>query len=257
MTLNYLLWGLFGPAAWPFWVAAFAFLAVIWRRQAVGRLCGKLAAVAGAMTLLLMLTPVGYLMLRPLDMRFAAQDPERVDDIVVLAGSEALAQSTQAGRLEVSAAGERVIEGAALARRFPNARLWIVGGIRGDDGRSDAEWTTNAWERLGVDPARIIAIDTTRDTCGNAEAVSRRIPGAFVLITSAWHLPRAVACFRASGLMPMPWPVDYRTWPTENGRGMWSADLAGNLGRADVALHEWVGLAVYRLRGRTNELFPR
>jgi uncharacterized SAM-binding protein YcdF (DUF218 family) len=258
MTFNYLVWSLLGPAAWPVWTALLALLSFVLRDRRARRWPLRLAAVSGALTLVLMATPLGYLLIRPLDLRFSPTLPDDAAHIVVLAGAEALRQSTQAGRLEVSAAGERIIEGAALARRYPAARVWIVGGIRGeDDGRADAEWTANAWARLGIAPERIVVVDTTRDTCGNAEAVAAARPvGTMMLVTSAWHMPRSVACFRANGLAVETWPVDYRSWPAKGFADMWSADPSGNLARVDMALHEWVGLALYRAQGRTAELFP-
>ena len=76
-----------------------------------------------------------------------------------------------------------------------------------------------------------------------------------MLITSAYHMPRAMGSFRAAGFQVEPWPVDYRT------RG--SADLtrpfdkvSEGLRRVDVASREWVGLVAYWLTGRSDALFP-
>ena len=76
------------------------------------------------------------------------------------------------------------------------------------------------------------------------------------IVTSAMHMPRAVACFRAHGLRPLPYPVDYRNAAIERAGDLFQPDLLGNMARADKALHEWLGLALYRLQGRTAELFP-
>ena len=77
----------------------------------------------------------------------------------------------------------------------------------------------------------------------------------WVLITSAFHMPRSMGAFRKAGFIVEPWPVDYRT------RG--AADLtrpfdkvSEGLRRVDMAVHEWVGLVAYRLAGRSPELFP-
>ncbi|HET7210116.1 MAG TPA: ElyC/SanA/YdcF family protein, partial [Methyloceanibacter sp.] len=77
----------------------------------------------------------------------------------------------------------------------------------------------------------------------------------WLLITSAYHMPRAIGAFRKAGFEVEAWPVDYRT------RGR--ADLtrpfdkvSEGLRRVDVATREWFGLLAYWLRGRSDALFP-
>ena len=77
----------------------------------------------------------------------------------------------------------------------------------------------------------------------------------WLLVTSAYHMPRAMAAFRAAGFPVEAYPVDWRT------RGPIDAvqpfgSLGEGLRRTDTAVHEWVGLLAYRLTGRTAELFP-
>ena len=77
----------------------------------------------------------------------------------------------------------------------------------------------------------------------------------WLLVTSAHHMPRAVGCFRRIGFDVVPYPVDWRS------RGAVDlvvpfATVASGLARTDVAVKEWVGLVVYRLTGKTSELFP-
>ena len=255
---NYTIWGLLGPATWPMWLGAIGSLEMLMApRRAFGR-----AALATAVILFMLfgLSPLGLWLIRPLETRFPAAilDQAPIRDIVVLAGAEQLRISADAGRLEVSDAAERVIEGAALARQFPNAKLWIVGGIRAP-GRpnTDSAWTAATWQRLGIDPKRIVAVEDTLNTCQNAEgAVSQGLAGAPLLVTSAFHMPRAIGCFRHVGIEPLPYPVDYRGWCARSLADAFSSDVLGNLSRLDVALHEWVGLVWYRVSGRTAELYP-
>jgi uncharacterized SAM-binding protein YcdF (DUF218 family) len=64
-------------------------------------------------------------------------------------------------------------------------------------------------------------------------------------------MPRSVACFRAAGWEVTPYPADFSRGP-----GAFHFGLVDNLHDLDVAAHEWVGLAYYRLMGYTKELFP-
>jgi len=75
--------------------------------------------------------------------------------------------------------------------------------------------------------------------------VDKRRP--WLLVTSAWHMPRALATFRAAGWNVTPYPVDYRTGT----RTPWTEySLVDSLRRWGIALHEWAGLLAYRLAGR-------
>ncbi len=66
-------------------------------------------------------------------------------------------------------------------------------------------------------------------------------------MTSAFHMPRAIGCFRAAGFAPLADPVDYR-WLGAVSLGF---DVAGGLDDLDLAVHEYSGLVSYRVLGRT------
>ena len=256
---NYTIWGLFGPATWPWWLAVLAFLTSLPR--GAGRRRSRLfGAAAVAAFVVLAVLPTGYWLAEPLESRFArpAIGNPGIRHIAVLTGAERLAASARSGRPEVSGAAERIIEGAAVARAMPDAALWIVGGVR--DRRSplaDVDWTAASWRRLGVPASQIRIVRDTLDTCANASGFAARRPaGELLLVTSALHMPRAVACFRRHGLAPIAYPVDYLNPPVEGAGDLFQPNLIANIERTDAALHEWLGLLLYRLQGRTTDLLP-
>ncbi len=257
---NYTIWGLFGPATWPWWLTGLAFFCS-WNPQLHARWGQRFLASALAILLLFAVLPLGFWLGEPLEQRFPKLTTRghHIDHIVVLAGAERLAASARSGRPEVGGAAERVTEAAHLARIHPSADVWIVGGVRYPrSARADIDWTALAWRRLGIAPGRIHTVDGTLNTCANAEGIAaRRLSGSILLITSALHMPRAVGCFKASGVDVMPYPVDYQNEFISDGGRMPSTNLIANLQRTDSALHEWLGLALYRLQGRTTALFPR
>ena len=139
-----------------------------------------------------------------------------------------------------------------LARRFPEARL-----VHSGDTAPDSE-SAVARELLlgaGVDPQRIVFETKSRVTCESPRAtldvVAVDASQRWLLVTSAMHMPRAVACFRAAGWDVTPYPTNFRRGPDP-----FSFGLPENLQDVDLAAHEWVGLLYYRLRGYTRELFP-
>jgi hypothetical protein len=152
-----------------------------------------------------------------------------------------------------------------LARKFPEAKIAFSGGDAGILYTSDSEAAGAArmLTDMGVAQDRLILEPGARDTYENAANLKAELDKLgllgsgkrWVLITSAYHMPRAIAAFRQAGLDVEPWPVDYRT------RGR--ADLtrpfdkvSEGLRRVDVATREWVGLFAYWLAGRSAALFP-
>jgi uncharacterized SAM-binding protein YcdF (DUF218 family) len=106
---------------------------------------------------------------------------------------------------------------------------------------------------------RITAEEQSRNTIENA-VFSRLIANPkpserWLLITSAYHMPRAMAAFRAAGFPVEAYPVDWRTrGPADLVRPFGA--ISDGLGRTDTAVHEWLGLLAYRLTGRSAELLP-
>ena len=79
----------------------------------------------------------------------------------------------------------------------------------------------------------------------------------WLLVTSAWHMPRAMAAFRKAGFQVEPWPVDYRTAGWSDAFHLFPFESpAQGLRQLDLAVHEWLGLLAYRLSGRSDDAFP-
>lgn len=141
----------------------------------------------------------------------------------------------------------RVVGGAELAERFPEAGLIFTG--RPDE--TDAMRAVA--EGLGIDAGRITEETESRDTRDHAVYLAPELSDRpFLLVTSATHMPRALGLFRGQGLDPVAAPVDYRA-PRDAAFSLGLERLVPR-GRffhaSDLALHEWVGLAWSRLRGQ-------
>lgn len=208
-------------------------------------------------------SPLGNVLILPLEQRFPPWDPSRgpPDGIVVLGGAITPEVSAARGVVALNEAAERLTATAALARRYPQARIVFSGGSNAlvSDPIAEAPFAVAELEALGVANARITAEEQSRNTIENAvfsRLVAQPRPGErWLVVTSAYHMPRAIAAFRAAGFPVEAYPVDWRT------RGPIDAltpfgSLSAGLQRTDAAVHEWVGLVVYRLSGRTKELFP-
>ncbi|MCC6891153.1 MAG: YdcF family protein [Hyphomicrobiales bacterium] len=209
------------------------------------------------------LSPVGNALLVPLEERFPPWDERRgaPHGIVVLGGAISPDVSHARDAVALNEAAERLTATAALARRYPAARIVYAGGSSAlmFDERPEAEFALRLLETLGVARARVIAEDKSRNTVENARYardLANPQPGErWLLVTSAYHLPRAVGVFRKAGFAVEAYPVDWRTRGSADAMRPF-ATLGDGLRRTDTAIREWVGLLTYWLSGRTSELFP-
>ena len=227
------------------------------------RLAGWLVGTSLVLIALAGLSPLGNGLLLPLEQRFPPWDASRgpPDGIVVLGGAITPDVSASRDAVALNEAAERITVAAELARRYPNARILFSGGTSALVAAEavEAPFAVRQWEALGVDRDRITAEEQSRNTIENA-VFSRLIANPklgerWLLVTSAYHLPRAMAAFAAAGFAVEPYPVDWRTGgPIDALRPF--ASLGDGLRRTDTAVREWVGLVVYRLTGKTREIFP-
>lgn len=199
----------------------------------------------------------------PLEERFPpfVADDAPVTGIIVLGGG-AEAQTTSARRqIVVNDAGEREIAMADLARRYPDARLVFSGGSGnlGDGSVAEAAVIGRYADSLGLPRTRLILEDRSRNTHENAVfaagLVKPKAGERWLLVTSAWHMPRAVGCFRKAGFAVTAHPVDYRTGGWADA-GRFNSFASDGLMLLDLVVKEWIGLAAYRLAGYGDAWFP-
>lgn len=211
------------------------------------------------------LLPVGNLLLLPLEQRFAnvrapdAEPPAR--GIIILGGFEDGWVSGGRGGLAVNEAAERLTEGLRLARRLANAEVIFTGGVGGllGLGEDAASPVGDFLEEAGIARDRIKLEAKPRNTHENAlftrDLVKPQAGERWLLVTSAYHMPRSVAVFRRAGFEVAAYPVDFRTRDGGDFLKPFERIPAG-LERLDLAAKEWIGLVAYFVSGRTGELLP-
>jgi uncharacterized SAM-binding protein YcdF (DUF218 family) len=228
-----------------------------------GRRRGELLVVLSAIGLLLLaVAPIGPAMMLVLEQRFPRPStlPSRIDGILVLGGAVDPRLSLAYGEAVFNGSIARVLGGVALARHHPEAKLALVGG-EGEFipiGFAESRATKGFVLEEGIPAARLIVEERSRSTHENAvfaKEVIRPAAGQnWVLVTSAFHMPRAVGAFRAVDWPVIPYPVDFKVDPRTGLRANFS--LVDGLGSSTIAGKEWAGLLGYRLLGWTRELFP-
>ena len=208
-------------------------------------------------------SPLGRILLLPLEQRFPPWNDSHgaPDGIVVLGGAIAPEISVARGVVALNGAAERMTVAAELAHRYPNARIIFSGGTASLVSTTplEAPLAVKEFEALVVSRDRITAEEQSRNTIENAvfsHLLADPKPGErWLLVTSASHMPRAIGAFRAAGFPVEAYPVNWQTRGLRDAGRLFDS-FAEGLSMTDHAAHEWLGLVVYRLTGKTSELFP-
>ncbi|ALK87376.1 hypothetical protein L63ED372_00147 [Limnohabitans sp. 63ED37-2] len=234
-----------------FWLALWWALALLmlqrWRRLAAVMLWSGLVVLG-----LLGFEAGPHALLRHLENRYPVPTAEAVGrhvGVIVLGGATEHSDIYQAhGQVPLGQAAERMSVPVGLMRQHPNLQLVFSGG----EGRllatgvSEAELAKAFYQQQGVDMSRVVLEGGSRTTRENAIQVAallgERCKQPWLLVTSAWHMPRSVPEFEAVGCQVTPYPVDFRTGAAT----AWTEySLARSLLLWQTALHEWLGLWVY------------
>ena len=231
----------------------------------------RLAASGLVLLLVLGFSPLGLNMLMALEGRFAPANRAfservaaagRIDGIILLGGFEDGRISAARGQLAVNESGERLIETVQLARAFDGVPIIFTGGAGGviQSYQPAGDYVRSYLVSVGIDPARIIVEGRSLNTWQNAvftrEALGAGAQGKrYLLVTAAWHMPRSVGVFRQAGFDVVAWPADFRT-VGRGDRWRFSAFIWTGLAHVDIAAKEFIGLAAYRVTGRSSALWP-
>jgi uncharacterized SAM-binding protein YcdF (DUF218 family) len=228
-----------------------------------GRTGGRLVVASLILLAILGFSPLSNALMLPLEQRFPPWDASRgaPAGIIVLGGAFDTIVSATRDDIPLTDAAERMTASAALALKYPQARLIFSGGTGTlvYDGPTEGELARRFYASLGIPADRIAIEEESRDTAENAvltKPLAAPKPGErWLLVTSAYHMPRSIGVFRRVGFAVEAYPVDYRTRGIEDLARPFPS-LGEGLRRGDTAMREWIGLLMYRLAGRTSELFP-
>lgn len=233
-------------------------LFLLWstRRQKAGRLFVSLGA--------LLLIFLGYgvstrWLLRPLERQYppilnaasvTAQDGQPVKWIVVLGGGGVYSSQLPSPSQLSNASLSRLIEGIRLHRQIPSSKLILSEGNIFDSGPVGEIMGTVAQD-LGVGRDALVMETQSQDTEGQAVLILPLVgKDQFFLVTTASHMPRSMALFRKQGMNPIAAPTDFESLSSESWRPSAFYPNAGGLRKAELAVHEYLGLAWAKVRGK-------
>jgi uncharacterized SAM-binding protein YcdF (DUF218 family) len=217
-------------------------LALLWatRRQKAGKILVTLG------TCLLALLSYPYfpeMLLRPLERKYSpVRNPAAIT-------SQAPAGHLVKWIVVLDGIMQRTVEGIRLYKELPGTKLILSGGpVFGLPAGS--EEMARVGLTMGVNPRDMILESQSRDTEDEARLIQKLVgQDKFILVTSASHLPRAMTIFRQHGMDPIPAPTDYLVQESPGLHPGLLLPNARTLWMAEIAVHEYLGLAWIWLRG--------
>jgi uncharacterized SAM-binding protein YcdF (DUF218 family) len=257
-VLSKILWFLASPVNLAIGGVALASLLAFTRFARPARWLGLFCV---GVLVLLAFSPLPRILVRPLEDRFPQQavNSGKVDGIIVLGGAIGVARED----IVLNNAAARMTKAVELARAHPEAKLAFTGGganLLSPVLHTEADGARLLFLGLGLPESRLILEDKSRNTVENAVFTKRLVdpkPGErWLLVTSAWHMPRAMGVFRKAGFQVEAFPVDFLSGGERADYIRPYRKAARGLDIADDAFKEWAGLLAYYIAGYTDALFP-
>ncbi|MBF0499003.1 MAG: YdcF family protein [Candidatus Riflebacteria bacterium] len=231
--------------------------ALLWTRySSLGR---RIVTLVVIFLFIAAIFPIGPWLLAPLETVFPApkRPPEHIDGIITMGGVNPWLTG-ESGHPALNEDAECLTSVLPLARRFPDARIVYTGGLGSMvyGGISEASAAATFFAEQGLDLARFTWETGSRGTQEKArntfDLVKPEASETWLLITSAWRMPRTYQVFHTVGWNVIPWPVDFHAADAK----YLHFDIDDSLKWIWNALKEWIGLAAYRATGRSDSLFP-
>jgi|SRR5579862_664356 len=228
---------------------------VIWKRI---RLAVRLLILSVALLLIFSSPIVAGALVRSLENQYRdpGLDVPAAQAIVVLGGTIHMPSQSHhlTGLIDSS---DRLLVAFRLYRSGKAPLVFCSGGnnpIGPQNGKTpEANWMAQLLEEWNIPPTAIEletgSINTHENAIRSYQVLAPRGIRRILLVTSAMHMPRAAGAFRRAGFEVMAAPADFRTgWGQPNALEK-MRPTASNLVSSDAALHEWLGIAIYRMRG--------
>jgi uncharacterized SAM-binding protein YcdF (DUF218 family) len=254
MLLSKLLSILVYPLSMALWGLLIGLILLLSRRRRSGAVLigfGTAVLIAGASPL------VAATLYRGLERQFMPVALERIDtaDAIVVLGGAVGAPLPPRLYVDLHGGSDRVLHAARLYRAGKAPLLIVSGGNVFPESRvgPEADYIAELLRQWGVARDAIVIEGASRNTRENALETRKILSGrgkrTVLLVTSALHMPRALATFRTAGVDASPAPTDFRLVDSDRPQVFAWLPSAGALEATTAAMHEWLGLAYYRWKG--------
>lgn len=174
----------------------------------------------------------------------------QADAIVVLGGSVAAPESPRL-EVELTDSSDRILHAARLYRAGKAPIVIATGGA--SDSSPEAFAMKALLKEWGVPGKNIVieteSLNTFQNSVNTKPLIDKRGVKRVLLVTSAIHMPRALATFQTFGINVIPSPTDYIEEDRKNYEIIDFLPDLDSLGKTSLVIKEYLGMMVYRWRG--------
>ena len=203
--------------------------------------------------LLVAILPIGNFGIKLLESEFLIQKKiKKIDNIFVLAGSENLEASKLSFKTNLNDSSERLIATVKLGLENPDSKIYFLGGqgfmVKNDI--NEAHIARSFFSDVGFNTDRIYFIDSARNTIENLQKITdlNISNKSNILITSAFHMKRALIISRKFNLDLIPYAVDFRSIKEDNLLNKYQKfNILGNLFKFDLFIRELIGIISFKV----------
>ena len=200
--------------------------------------------------------PTGNLILFKLEKNYPAINilPPHIDGILILGGSSSPGLTREHNQVTFNEAGERLTESVILIKNYQSSKVIFSGGF----GELPHTYVAKRFfSEMGIDTSNIIFESKSRNTFENIlfskKIINPKESENWLLVTSSFHMHRAINVAEKLNWKFIPYPVDFRTSKKFISFKPGFA-LLDNFNSFNLASHEVVGLLSYYLLGRSSKI---
>ena len=229
-------------------------LYLLWftKKQKLGKV---LATVSIFVLLIISYGPIPDALLAPLESKYKVLSTENINQsikyVVVLGGGHTsdpnlplTSQLTQASLI-------RLIEGIRIHRKISDSKLVLTGGKGNNNPVATATTMAELAIELGVNKENIITKTEPKDTKDEANIINGTVGNdTFILVTTASHMPRAMALFKKLGMTPTPAPTEHYVSETQGVSSGSFFPHSFNIHKTETTVYEYLGTLWGKLRGQ-------
>lgn len=255
-----LLWLIISPENLIVFALALVVLLFILNKDALAK---KTLYSSSAVIFFIAIFPIGSWLMYPLETQFPTKPtlPQQVDGIILLGGSFVPSSSEAWNKVQTNSFADRIHDFLALIHQYPNAKAIFTGGSASvlNKHKTEAFFAQKLFERLGIEAGHIQFEDKARNTYENAlfskQLAQPQDGETWIVVSSAFHLPRVIGVFCQQNWAVIPYPADYHSNPKKLFSP--SLNLSAHLNSLNYAIHEWIGLMAYYVSGKTTSILPK
>ena len=205
--------------------------------------------------------PTGNLLYFQLEKKFhtTASLPSEIDGILILSGATDPPLTKEYNLIHLNGSAERLIESIFLMNKYPKAKVIFSGGSGAihDQNLTHSYVAKKFYKQLNINIRNIVFESKSRNTYENIlyslKIANPSSDEKWILITSAFHMTRAMNISEKLDWKIIPYAVDFRAGK----KFSWKPTISffGNISAMQSASHEWIGLIAYYFMGRTNKIY--